>query len=221
MPDEDEQFQEALELIRRAPQDRLQAHQAQTLPGLRRLPRSTTDVGPSQKSAMEQLIHAFEWNQCCITDFIVESHQGDYTIDVGHEVDSSSLDAKFRKVLSRRSLASEYLQWESKTHASSRLSELCQDLTMASERRNGHIRQYLDLKRDCFTAGRERYIRSMIEDGIKLLVFERLLDLSAISAILALKMKLFLKVKYTDFITLKRMISGLEWAMELVRGKAS
>ena len=72
-----------------------------------------------------------------------------------------SLKVKFRRALSQRSLALEYSQWESRTHGSSRVTELADYASMS--RRGGHIPDFL--KRNTHRFKDKKLIRGGIEYG--------------------------------------------------------
>lgn len=57
--------------------------------------------------------------------------------------------------------------------------------------------------------------------GIKLLVFEKLVDTSGISAILSFGYHEFRAVKYKELAFLKEMVDKSKWIKELVNWKAA
>ena len=131
----------------------------------------------------------------------------------------SSLTAKFRKCLSERSLATEYIQWESQRYGSSRVKELAENLSSSQERSSGHIKEYLEGNKYRFQD--QRVTRNGMEHGIKLLVFERLLETRGISAILSFRHHRFRAIKYDDLAILTKLVNDSPWITTLARSKAA
>ena len=138
-------------------------------------------------------------------------------VDLQLDKGTVSPTAKFRKGLSQRSLAIEYTRWEICVHRSSRVGELVENSYLEG-RNNGHITEYLDVNKDRFK--NQQVTRTGIEHGIKLLVFERLLGTSGISAILSFRYRRFRMVKYQDLAFLKTMVNQSSWLATLVEQKA-
>ena len=190
---------------------------------------SSTDDRPLPKS-ISNLMKALNKDSVQIKKFLSASgleHTRDElerliedprVVDLQLDKHLQSDSLKFRKGLSQRSLATEYVQWEDCTYRSSRVSELAKDLSTAQETHAGHIQEYLDLNSHRFI--NKEVTRAGLKHGIKLLVLERLLGQRAISAILSFKYTLFRAVKYEDLNSLVRGIDQIRWILELVEKKA-
>jgi len=139
-------------------------------------------------------------------------------VDLQLDGSRSTPKARFRKGLSQRSLADEYIQWERHTYGSSKVSVLVKDLSVSQERGLGHIVEYLESNNRRFK--KQDITRRGIEHGIKFLVFELLVGTRVISAILSFKYSLFRAVKFEDLPFLKTMMNDSEWIKELVEQKA-
>lgn len=139
-------------------------------------------------------------------------------VDLQLDRGQSSPKAKFRKALSQRSLAIEYIHWERKQYGSSRVSELAKNLSISQGRGGCHIMKYLERNNHRFK--NQDVTRKGINHGIKLLVFEQLVGTMAISAILSFRYRLFRAVKFEDLPFLKTMLDDSEWVTELVGQKA-
>ncbi|KAJ5115526.1 hypothetical protein NUU61_001285 [Penicillium alfredii] len=129
-----------------------------------------------------------------------------------------SLDAKFRRGLGQRSLAIEYDEWEQKIFNTSRVSELCRDLS-AADQHDGHINQFLRENTHRFKD--EKSASHGIRHGIRLLVFERTYEHVGVSAILILVYSQFRSVKYKNYLLLKELLQKDHLWGSLASGKSS
>ena len=130
-----------------------------------------------------------------------------------------SQTAKFRRILSERSLASEFSEWESQKYGLSRVEELVKDHTYSQEKRNGHINKYLQCNTHRLI--NQPLTKHGIMRGIKLLVFETLVSISGISAILSFGHYKFRSVKYKGLAVLKDIVNKSEWIKDLAETKAA
>ena len=90
-----------------------------------------------------------------------------------------SSQVSLRRVLSQRSLAIEFLQWEIENHKTSRLQELVNSLDSSAPR--GHLTAYVNTRSKFI---RKEAAHQGIRHGIKLLVIEELVGVSGVSALL-------------------------------------
>lgn len=136
-------------------------------------------------------------------------------VDVLFDTGCRSRTSKFRAGLARRSLAFSFHRWQIETHGASRVNELANDLSAAQTRQDGHIKQYLDANGNRFQN------RPAATDGIvlgtKYLVFELLLHIKSISAILIFEHNRFRRIQYGKLSNLKDLVSGTSWIMELAK----
>jgi len=116
-------------------------------------------------------------------------------------------------------LASEFGDWELQVHGSKRVEELVMDHTYAQEKTNGHIKEYLKCNTDRFID--QSLTGKGIVHGIKLLVFEKMVGTSGISAILSFGNTKFRAVKYGDLASLRKMVEKSEWIRALAHEKAA
>lgn len=101
-----------------------------------------------------------------------------------------------------------------KTHETSRIQELVQDVTKSDERSDGHIGEYLKVNPQFKD---HRTTRTGIEHGIKLLVFEHLHENTAVSSILFLKYGRFRRVKFRELARLKKIMTDAAWIPALIK----
>jgi len=93
------------------------------------------------------------------------------------------------------------------------------DYTYSQEKRNGYISKYL--QRNIYRFINQRVTRNAIEYRIKLLVFEKLVGISGILAILSFGHYRFRAVKYGELVPLREMVDKSKWIKELVQRKAA
>jgi hypothetical protein len=140
-------------------------------------------------------------------------------VDLRLAVGPPSQKAKFRKILSERSLASEFGDWEFQMHGSRRVEELVMHHTYAQEKTKGHINQYLQCNTHRFI---DKHLTGKgIVRGIKLLVFEKMVGTSGISAILSFGNTKFRAVKYGELASLREMVDKSKWIKALAQRKAA
>ena len=125
------------------------------------------------------------------------------------------LAIKFRKGLSQRSLVTEFDTWELNTYGSSKLSGLVANARLA--RKCGYITAFLKAKplfKDLPTT------RTGINNGIKLLVLERLFGENTVSAVLLFVPRQSQMVKHEELTSLNMLLGSSKWITELVDGRA-
>ena len=128
----------------------------------------------------------------------------------------SSFFTKFRKALTRRSLAKEYDRWQLQTYQTSRIEQLVAHLEEESkERGEGKIMKYIEAQFGV------KELRDDILWGIRTLVFERLLGESGSSAILCFQSSKFRRFKLTELPFLVKGLRETEWIWELVQKRSS
>ena len=130
---------------------------------------------------------------------------------------SPSLDVKFRRGLSQRSLAAEYNQWEEEIYKTSRVTELSQN-PATSDDRKGHIEEFLQVNSHRFKDKNSTH--HGIKHGIRLLVFESICGYAGVSAILILVYSAFRSVRYKEYFTMKRSLENTLWEL-LAKDKSS
>lgn len=135
------------------------------------------------------------------------------TVDLQLETQRPSLEAKFREGLGLRSLANEFNEWENRVYGWSKSS-----VQPSSSRRYGHVKEYLECNTYRFT--KQAMIRGGIQQGIKMLICERLLGNRPISVILCFKTRRLHAVKFEELDTLITIIKQKEWIEELLCQKA-
>ncbi len=129
-------------------------------------------------------------------------------LQMGESQRSSSI--LFRKLMSRRSLAKEYENWELKTHRTSRISLVATSLSESQKRKAGYLQEYTRLRFE-----NQKCVKGGIKAGIKLLAFERWVEKSGLSAILAFGFNRFFQLKYEDWIGLKKRLQETKWVWDL------
>ena len=131
----------------------------------------------------------------------------------------TSFNLKFRKVLSRRSLAQEYDRWELKKYQTSRINQLVDKLSDSKERADGRIRGYVDANAHRFK--NKDLAQHGIQCGIRLLVFERLLGESGSSAILCFSFHRFRSLNFPELNCLGQEVRKSPWIWDLAKEKSS
>ncbi len=152
-------------------------------------------------------------------DELNRANEDPRVVDLRLAVGPPSQKAKFRKILSERSLASEFGDWEFQVHGSRRVEELVIHHTYAQEKTKGHINEYL--KRNTRRFIDQRLTRKGIVHGIKLLVFEKMVGTRGISAILSFGNTKFRAVKYEELVSLREMVDKSKWIKALAQTKAA
>ena len=176
------------------------------------------------------LIHALDKDQDKIQKYLNKSKvdaiegKSSWTQEDPRVVDlqigkkQTSLNLKFRKVLSRRSLAQEYDRWELEKYQTSRISQLVKDLSDSKERADGHIKEYVDANAHRFK--NRDLAQQGIQCGIRLLVFERLLGESGSSAILCFSFYRFRSLNFPELDCLGQEVRETPWIWDLVKNKS-
>ena len=113
-------------------------------------------------------------------------------------------------LLSRRSLAKEYEDWELRTHRTSRITLVATSLSESQKRKAGYLQEYSRLRFE-----NQKCVKRGIKAGIKLLAFERWVEKSGLSAILAFSFNRFFQLKYEDWIGLKKRLQETKWVWDL------
>ncbi len=137
-------------------------------------------------------------------------------LQIGEKQSSSNI--KFRKVLSQRSLAKEYDQWELETHHTSRINYLVENLSDSKDGAGGRIKKYVNGNIDRFK--NKALAQRGIQWGIRLLVFERLLGEPGLSAILCFSFYRFRCLKFTDLVCLGQRVHETDWIWNLAKKKS-
>ncbi|KAL9103211.1 MAG: hypothetical protein Q9163_001738 [Psora crenata] len=185
------------------------------------------EVPPAPSSSVMGLVNALDEESARIIEFFSQSVVeaiGDaprQVVDDPRIADlqdrgRSTLTAKFRKCLSQRTVAIEYIQWELHVYGSSRVRKVVGYLLNDQKPGNGHVKEYLER---CYDDEHYPLRMSMITYGIKMLVFEQLVGAKPISAILCFKYNLFRMVKFEELDLLKEIFKSREWVMELLGQK--
>ena len=130
---------------------------------------------------------------------------------------NSSSRIKFRSVLGQRSLALEYIDWETQNFGTSKVLELADNLKHSQHRKSGKIRQYLQANRDRFV--NTETVRTGIERGIKLLVLETLADTVMTSVIVSFCASKFRLIKYHEMRSLGVKLNKIKWVETLTAKK--
>lgn len=193
------------------------------------IPKSQSGHDEAAQSSTKLLVKALNKNETLIDEYLSKSETEAIRDELQREVEDPRVidlklgkkptqEARFRKGLSERSLALEYDEWQQRTHQSSRVSELVRDLSASRDRRNGHVSEYLSLNQSRFRD--QDTTRKGVERGMKLLVFERLFQKTAISAVLSFACRRFRAIQYEELHELKAMLSKIAWLTKLV-GKNS
>ena len=130
----------------------------------------------------------------------------------------TSLNLKFRKVLSRRSLTQEYDRWELETYQTSRINQLVENLSDSKERADGRIKEYVDANTHRFK--NRDLAQHGIQCGIRLLVFERLLGESGSSAILCFSFHRFRSLNFPELNCLGQEVRKSPWIWDLAKEKS-
>lgn len=145
-------------------------------------PRAPVNTETVQQNILQQIMQRLDKLSKSIEQFIclpeksAVSTSGSWTgkdprvVDIMLTQKIRSLSATFRANLGRCSLADEYLAWEEKTHETSRVEILAQNLEHATKR-TGHIGEYLAQQGE---EEEEATTRKAIQNGIKYRVFETL-----------------------------------------------
>lgn len=144
-------------------------------------PCASMNTEAVQQSMLQQIMQRLDKLSKSIEQFIclpeesAVSTGGSWTgkdprvVDIMLTQKNRSLTATFRANLGRCSLADDYLAWEKKTHETSRVEILAQNLEQATKR-TGHIGEYLAQQGE----QEEATTRKAIQNGIKYRVFETL-----------------------------------------------
>ena len=130
----------------------------------------------------------------------------------------TSLNLKFRKVLSQRSLTQEYDRWELETYQTSRIDQLMENLSVSKERADGRIKEYVDANAHQFK--NRELAQQGIQCGIRLLVFERLFGEFGSSAILCFSFHRFRSLKFRELDCLKHEVRKTSWIWDLAKEKS-
>ena len=137
---------------------------------------------------------------------------------VQHDTGSRSSTSKFREGLARRSLALSFCRWQFEIYGTSRVGELANNLSAAQTRQDGYIKQYLDANSNRFPDQRARKAATdKISLGTKYLVFELLLRIKSISAILIFEHSRFRGIKFEKLNDLMNLVRSTSWIMELAK----
>ena len=128
------------------------------------------------------------------------------------------LMAIFVKGLSQRSLATEFDKWEQATYGSSKIELWAVSSLPKPNRSLGHLAEYLELKRNHFRD--IRVTRHAIQHGIKLLLCERMLHGTGISAIFIFKHTRLRSIKFEELGGLSDAMKDADRIMELANQKA-
>lgn len=115
---------------------------------------------------------------------------------------------KFRKGLAKRSLAMQYDEWQQTfSNEKSRVQDLAEDYSRASERDSGRIQQFLTSRGLPY----ENRVIDGVKQGTQLLVFERKMQMTGCSALLSFCMGYMSKIKYSDFDSLASIFERNVW----------
>lgn len=121
----------------------------------------------------------------------------------------SSSNIKFQKMLSQQFLVKKYNQWELKTHHTSRISYLIENLSDLKDETSECIKKYIN---DNINQFKNKILTQQdIQWEIKLLIFKRLLEKSELSAILCFSFYRFRCLKFTDLICLEQRVHKTDW----------
>lgn len=116
---------------------------------------------------------------------------------------------KFRKGLAQRSLAKDFDAWERSTCQTSRLDSLYGDPKLSETRNDSNIPSFMQAEdmphEDCVERG--------IQHGLKLLLFERVVQCSGISAILFFVFSRFRDITISDLQYLAAELKASEWIL--------
>lgn len=166
-------------------------------------------------SAIERLIASIRKRLAVIQEYLTKSEEvavGDPTWsreDPGildlicyDGTKSSTPVTKFRRLLSQRYFALEFVRWERQKYKTSRVEALCQKLE-DSNGANGHVEEFC---KTIQSASNRRSLVSGVHQGIKLLVTEALFGSIGISAALAFTPTHMIKLKYIE---LPQLVRGL------------
>lgn len=120
--------------------------------------------------------------------------------------------ATFRRGLSQRSLAIQFNKWELVTYEMSEIRRQASHLSKEPARKLGYVVKFI--KKHGFK--KRSVIRLGIQHGIKLLICEKLLNKTEISAILIFKYTQFRSIKLPDLSDLENAIKNTIKIKELV-----
>ena len=123
----------------------------------------------------------------------------------------TSSKSKFQTGLEYRHLALEYDKWELKKFRMSKINDLHKDQTLVFA--NGHIASFVKEQSTCTN---KEISKKAVRHGIKMLVFGRLCQTSAVSAVLSFAYTRFRSVKFTDLSHLKVILNGSPWIAEIM-----
>ena len=136
-------------------------------------------------------------------------------VDFHGRTKAASIGEKLRKVLSSRSLALEYDRWEFYYYRTSRIRELTLDPTIGPSRSEGHIGEFTRTK--LFKSPRLAY--NAIRYGIRLIVWERLLNISGSSVLVCAGWSIFARVPYSDLVYVASCVMNMKWVQQLLNDK--
>ena len=125
----------------------------------------------------------------------------------------SSRKFMFQRGLKYRRLALDYEKWEEANFDMSTISTILDELKNQSQSASGHISTYVS-KLDFMN--KEATIRD-IRYGIKMLVFERLCEMSVVSALLSFTYTRFRNLKYKDLPEFQSILTNSPWISTLVQ----
>lgn len=166
---------------------------------LDRLQRNYTVYKEFSDNEVKVAIEGSQWKQLLHEDFRIA--------DLVFVEGCKSKSAIFRATLARRDLAKQFEAWERASHQESRVDQLVKDLD-TSKRGNRRMASFARQQpfRDVFAAQRG------IQFGIKLLVIERLLGFTGISALLAFLPELCWRLKYQHIADFVMFLHDPRWA---------
>lgn len=129
-----------------------------------------------------------------------------------------TLLGKFRTVMSQRSLALEYIDWEKKAFGSSNVLDLMDTRNGSPEARWGYVAEYLRINHDKFS-GFEQGLTRAIPHGIKLLLCEKQSKSIITSAVLWFAPGNCKKLRFDEMRRLSDTLNSWQWFRSLVEEK--
>ena len=229
---------DAFQLIVRVPFETLLAHRREAVLAFDKLrPVVSADTVPGADSPIEDsssdvltLLQSLNRSQTEITEHLSlpevnavgecperESREPPiHNSDTANPTGSSSKGV-FRKGLSLRRWALDYEKWELANHGTSRVNILLQNVDQDQRSRDGYVSLFV--KGTSRISQSDQAARKDVKHGIKMLVFERLYQRTAVSAVLSFACTRFRNLKFRDLPLLRTMLEKSPWISEILMQK--
>ena len=223
-PSTDTELFNAFQLINRASYNTLLAHRGEFTSAFNKLcmvyasnksPGTISPVKTSQ-SRVSALLQKLNESQTDITKFLSLSEVDAVERSDDPSTQATSENGLFRRGLYHRCLALDYEEWEMTKFRTSRVDYVEKNLREGKITRNGHVNQFISVRHGLQN---QDSARKACQHGIKMLVFERLCQGTAVSALVNFAYTKFYASKLQDLPLLKQELDRSPWIPEILREK--